>query len=71
MTTQEETAELLRLFLIQRKKLSIPTLGAFEWVRIPATYQVETGTFSGPSERFRFSDAPSDYSQGLLSFISA
>lgn len=71
MTTQEETAELLRLFLIQRKKLSISNFGSFEWVRIPATFNEATGSFSEPQEFFRFSDTAAGHSDGLLTFLSS
>jgi nucleoid DNA-binding protein len=71
MTTQEETAELLRLFLIQRKKLSISNLGSFEWVRIPATFNEATGSFSEPQEFFRFSGTAAGHSDGLMAFLSS
>jgi hypothetical protein len=70
MTSQEETAELLRLFLIQRKKLSVSNLGSFEWVRVPATFHEATGRFSEPKEFFRFSDTAAGHSVGLLAFLS-
>lgn len=71
MTTQEETAELLRLFLIQQKKLSISNLGSFDWVRIPATFNEATGSFSEPQEFFRFSGTDAGNSVGLIAFLSS
>lgn len=71
MTTQEETAELLRLFLIQRKKLSISNLGSFEWVRIPAAFNEATESFSEPQEFFRFSGSADGHSEGLMAFLSS
>jgi hypothetical protein len=70
MTTLEETAELLRLFLIQRRMLSIENFGTIVWVRVPAVYQEATGTFSESSEQFQFFNDADETSPDLLYFLS-
>jgi hypothetical protein len=49
MTTTADTAELLRLFFIQRYAVNLPGIGGFRLNRIPAQADPESGSIVAPS----------------------
>lgn len=70
MTILNETAEIIRLYFIQQRKLSLSEIGSFDLVRTPAVYSPASGSFSAPSYLIEFRSDGSFTSKDLIIYLS-
>lgn len=70
MTILNETAEILRLYFIQQKKLSLSEIGSFDLIRDPAVYNASSGVFSAPRYFVHFSSNSSSTSKDVIVYLS-
>lgn len=70
MMTFNETAEILRLYFIQCKYISLNSLGCFELKRKPAQFDSESGRFSSPEYYVDFTTSSLTHSKNVVGYLS-
>lgn len=70
MTILNETAEILRLYFIQQKKLSLNGIGSFSLSRKPAIFNPSSSLFSAPTYSIEYSTEVSVTPKDVIVFIS-
>lgn len=70
MTRVADISELLHLFFIQNKAVSLPGLGTFSLLNIPAQSDFATRRIFGPAYSIHFSNATDSPSKEMFNYIS-